>query len=41
MARNGQAEAVVTCPLLGEVRKSLPTFKMTVFDPEQTSAVAA
>jgi hypothetical protein len=26
-------EAVATCPLLGEERKSLPTFKMTAFDP--------
>jgi hypothetical protein len=33
-ARNGHAEAVVTCPLLGEERKSLPTFKMTAFDPD-------
>jgi hypothetical protein len=32
LERNGRAEAVVTCPLLGEERKSLPTFKMTAFD---------
>jgi hypothetical protein len=32
LAPNGHAEAVVTCPL-GEDRKSLPTFKMTAFDP--------
>ena len=32
MARNGHVEAVATCPLLEEERKSLPTFKMTAFD---------
>jgi len=34
----GHAEAVVTRPLLGKERKSLPTFKKTVFDPEPTLA---
>jgi hypothetical protein len=38
LARTGHAEAVSTCPLLGEERKSLPTFKMTAFDPSRTSA---
>jgi hypothetical protein len=31
---NRHAEAVGTCPLLGEERKSLPTIKMTAFDPD-------
>jgi hypothetical protein len=34
LARNGHTEAVSTCPLLGEERKSLPTFKMTAFDSD-------
>ena len=29
LAPFGHAEAVATCPLLGEERKSMPTFKMT------------
>jgi hypothetical protein len=37
VARNGHVEAVATCPLLGEERKSLPTFEMTAFDPTRTS----
>ena len=35
LAPNGHVYAVVACPLLGEERKSLPTVKMTAFDPER------
>ncbi len=38
LAPFGHAEAVATCPLLGEERKSMPTFKMIGFDPLRTSA---
>jgi hypothetical protein len=41
VARNGHVEAVATCPLLGEERKSLPTFEMTAFDPTRTSGGTA